>query len=414
METTHTKILIDTRRAVKSGLYPVKLRITYNRVQKYFPVLNEDKTKLEMNEEYFNHIRTTAKPRKDEKKIIDYLKGYEAQAQDVIKDLPFFSFDRFEKLFYSQTGDNDNIFTAFEKKIKKVNDEGRAGTANSYHDSMNSLKTYYKKSILNFSDITPEFLKGYEREMTKGGKSLTTVGIYLRCVRALFNDLLSETTDKKYIYPFGKNKYIIPSGQNIKKALSLPDIKKIFDYKAAAETPEAWTRDIWVFSYLCNGINIADIARLRYKDIKKDSVYFRRKKTMNTGKANMKDISAPLTDEALRIIDRRGTKPQEPETYVFSILTPGLTPQAELAKVKQATKNINNHMKIIAAAVGINENVTTYTARHSYATVLKRSGVSIEYISESLGHSDMKVTENYLSSFETEKKREIAKKLTEF
>ena len=71
-------------------------------------------------------------------------------------------------------------------------------------------------------------------------------------------------------------------------------------------------------------------------------------------------------------------------------------------------------MKRIGVQLGISKPVTTYTARHSFSTVLKRSGVSIEYISESLGHSSLQTTENYLDSFEDDVKRKYADLLTNF
>jgi site-specific recombinase XerD len=71
-------------------------------------------------------------------------------------------------------------------------------------------------------------------------------------------------------------------------------------------------------------------------------------------------------------------------------------------------------MKKIATEVGIEKTVTTYTARHSFSTVLKRSGVSTEYIGESLGHNNLRTTELYLDSFEDETKKEVAKHLTAF
>jgi integrase/recombinase XerD len=71
-------------------------------------------------------------------------------------------------------------------------------------------------------------------------------------------------------------------------------------------------------------------------------------------------------------------------------------------------------MKVISSKLGIEKNVTTYTARHSFSTVLKRSGASIEYISEALGHSDTKTTENYLDSFENNVKKEYSKSLYAF
>jgi len=77
-------------------------------------------------------------------------------------------------------------------------------------------------------------------------------------------------------------------------------------------------------------------------------------------------------------------------------------------------KRTNDNIKKIAHEVGIEKTVTTYTARHSFSTVLKRSGVSTEFISESLGHCDLRTTELYLDSFEDDKKKEVAKHLTAF
>ena len=84
------------------------------------------------------------------------------------------------------------------------------------------------------------------------------------------------------------------------------------------------------------------------------------------------------------------------------------------AVIRQTTKNINKHIDDIAKALKITKRVTTYTARHSFATVLKRSGVSTEFISESIGHADLRTTENYLDSFEDDAKVENAKKLLDF
>jgi site-specific recombinase XerD len=58
--------------------------------------------------------------------------------------------------------------------------------------------------------------------------------------------------------------------------------------------------------------------------------------------------------------------------------------------------------------------LTTYVARHSFATILKRSGAPTEFISESLGHKDLRTTENYLDGFENATKQHFAKALLNF
>jgi integrase/recombinase XerD len=114
------------------------------------------------------------------------------------------------------------------------------------------------------------------------------------------------------------------------------------------------------------------------------------------------------------IIDRYGTKPIEPDNYIFNILIEGLTPEQETARIKRSTRTTNKFLKRIASKIGIDENISTYYARHSFASVLKLSGENIAYISESLGHADIKTTENYLSSFDSEKRKESQKKLKAF
>ena len=85
----------------------------------------------------------------------------------------------------------------------------------------------------------------------------------------------------------------------------------------------------------------------------------------------------------------------------------------EKKKVSDITKRVNRSLKVIGTAVGI-EGLSTYSARHSYATVLKRSGANIAFISESLGHQNVRTTENYLASFEKDERRKNAALLTKF
>jgi integrase len=262
--------------------------------------------------------------------------------------------------------------------------------------------------------VTVDFLNSYEKFMISSGKSMTTISMYVRALRALFNDAIDKGVIPADLYPFGKRRYQVPAGRNVKKALTLPEIGKIFHYQADETNKEAWARDLWLFSYLCSGINVKDMARLRYKHIDGDHIHFIRSKTERTSRRSLKPITVILTPEAKAIIDKWGIKPATPNSYVFDILPEEVTPQRELALVRQATKTINKYIARIAAAVGIDKKVSTYFARHSFATVLKRSGASIAFISEALGHSNMKTTQAYLDAFSDETKREFTKALTSF
>jgi integrase len=169
----------------------------------------------------------------------------------------------------------------------------------------------------------------------------------------------------------------------------------------------------WIFSYLCNGINLKDICLLKWKNIDGDYLLYERAKTSRT-KREKKPIIVSLKPEEKAIISRSGLPSLSPDSYVFPHLSKGMTPERERDVIKQLTKNINNNMKKIATELKINKEVTTYFARHSFATVLKNSGASISYISEAFDHSSEKVTQSYLAGLDIETIHKTTEALTAF
>jgi len=408
MNNPTVNLFFDTRSQKKDGTYPVKLTLYFNGKKRRYN-LNVDLLPSEWDKINNKNLRD-----ENLKKIKQELNGRVEEADQCINQLHNFTFENFEKLFFTDAVDKNNVFDVYKKYIATLTEEGRINTASSYKCSLNSIRSFYKHDNLLFTDITPEFLSSYEKWMLSNNNSSTTVGIYLRCLRTLFNDLIRNSTDKQYMYPFGRGKFQIPLGRNIKKALDISEIEKIYNYPAKEWTNEEKARDLWLFSYLCNGINTVDIANLKYKNIDKERILFIREKTKNSTRKNSKPVVVILSDDVKQIIDKWGDKPSLPDSYVFPLLKDGLTPTQKLAKVKQFTKTINEHMRKISQKIGIDKNITTYTARHSFSTILKRSGAPIEFISESLGHTDLKTTENYLDSFEDHYKKEWASKLTAF
>jgi len=305
------------------------------------------------------------------------------------------------------------VFVSFDLHIEHLTKTGQVGTCQTYRDAKKSIQTFCHNRKINFQDITPDFLQKYENWMLSRERSETSIGIYLRCLRHLYNKAIKAGNAAREDYPFGRDSYRIPQPRNIKKALPLSDIAKIFRYEPEPDSPEHFYRDLWIFSYLCSGMNMKDICLLKYSHIHGEYIHLRRAKTELTNR-NSRPVDIYLTGEARAIIDRWGCKPVYPGNYIFPILTSGLKPDQVQKKVKQLTKTVNKYMKRIAKQIGINENISTYTARHSFATVLKRSGASVEFISEQLGHTSVETTAAYLDSFEDEAKKEMAKKLTKF
>jgi integrase len=392
-----SSIILDIRRSTKNDNYPVKLRITYQRERKYYG-LNIHLTEEEWKKVYGE------KPREPYKAIRFKVDKILKEADSFIENMEVFSFSLFEKTFFNK-GSLVKVKDRFNSYINELEKEGRVGTAISYGCARSSICKFDEE--LEFSDITEELLKKYEKWMIAQENSMTTIGIYLRSLRTLVNQSLQEGIIKPQQYPFGKSKYQIPTGKNVKKAINIDAIQKIIAYETIPYTNEDKARDFWLLSYLCNGANIIDICKLRYRNIEGDKLIFYRSKTERTSR-NLKPIVVILADKTREIIDKWGTKPLKAENYIFPILNNEMSPKRQKLVVQMFIKTINKYMKRIAKELGIGSDLTTYVARHTYSTILKRNGVPLSYISDSLGHHTIQTTENYLDSFEDEQKKEFA------
>jgi integrase len=227
----------------------------------------------------------------------------------------------------------------------------------------------------------------------------------MRNLRVLFNIAINEKKVKAE-YPFKKHK--IKGAQGRKIALSANQIRMIANYETAIPQ-ERFYRDMFMFSFLGNGINLSDIARLRYSDYDGDEISFVREKTK--GKDTEVKLRFTVTDSLRRIIKEHGTPSVGHDGYMFPILRPGWAEEREYAEIKQFTKQLNKYIRRIAGALKIGDPVSSYTARHSWATIAMNSGASVEYIKESLGHSSVAVTERYLNGFEKSTRREHSEKI---
>lgn len=153
------------------------------------------------------------------------------------------------------------------------------------------------------------------------------------------------------------------------------------------------SRDIFIFSYLCGGINMTDICDLKDSDIINNKLVYTRNKTNTI-------ITIPLCEQAIDIINNY----KNYSDYLFPFLgnKPNRTKKQIYERKRKVIGIVNKDLKEIANILDIKENLTTYVARHSYATILKNSGVNISLISETLGHTDLKTTQIYLDSFSNE------------
>ena len=400
----HQRTLLDKRRPKKEGQYPVKVRVTFERQQKYYPV------GVDLSQEDFDKISNHS-VRKDLRSARQKILLMEAKVSKAIESIKQFSFADLKVALEGNSfkkSSSIEVYDLFDEVISKLNREGRISTASAYKDARNSLAGY--KSKLNFKQITIQFLKDYEAQLKSEGKSISTIGIYLRHLRAIYNKAIEAAIiDQKY-YPFGKNRYQIKAPRNIKKALTIEQINKIINYEVEEGTTQHFVRDIWLFSYLCNGMNIKDIINLKFKNLFGDTIQYDRSKTSNTIQ-NPKPIVITLLPKTKKIIERWAVEKKNEDDYIFPILRKDISELQKQKDKDQFVKTVNKYMKRIGEDIGYDKPLTTYAARHSFATVLKRSGAPTEFISESLGHKSLQTTEAYLDSFEDDTRKKFMENL---
>lgn len=376
---------------------PISIRVTWRRQRRYYPL------GVHMKPEEFSNPKGRA--RRDAKYCDDQLH----RATSIINDLAeSFSFDRFATRFARGNASQTSLEAAFTAYIEKLEGD-RVGSIAAYLCTLRSLMSFRKNPDLR--DIDPVWLREYERWMDKNGRSKTTIGIYCRHLRAVMNEAVAEGLIPREVYPFGRRKYEIPTSANKKKALVPAELKKIFEYSPPPGSTAERMHAYWMFLYLCNGINVADFARLKKTDLSGTELTFVREKTKRT-KRRVEPIVIQLLPRAADIIRQFGADKKDP--YLFPVLSPSMPPKVVDDAINNLTRLINKHMDRIGQELGVPDKITTYTARHSFATILKNSGAPVALISQMLGHSSILTTQNYLASFESDQVKKATQALMDF
>ena len=296
---------------------------------------------------------------------------------------------------------NNTVLQLFNNEIQRLKQENRLKTASTYKELLVSMIDFNKHLDIYISEIKIVWLRQYEAFLRKKGLSDNSLGVRFRTLRAIYNKAIELNIVKQEYYPFKVYKVSKLHKETVKRAIQKSDIEAIINYSADNEHARL-AIDIFYFSYLSGGINFTDIALLTSKNIIDNRLIYNRKKTK-------KLIKLPLQEEALKLIDKYTNSTN---IYLFPILSQfHKTEQQRANRVHKVLAIINKRLKDIGKELNIPIDFTTYVARHSFATVLKRSGVNTSIISESLGHSSEKVTQIYLDSFENSQIDEAMKNL---
>jgi len=377
----------------RQGKYPVVLKIIKDRKTKII-TLNMDCLKQDWD--ITNHQFKRSSPNHLQRNRI--LLKWKDKALKIIDDFILneedFSLAQFENRFRGKQLNLTTVKQFFEEKVNDLNIAGRTGNARAYYGTKTSLFKFTKQHDIKFKDIDANFLDKYETYLRSTGYNDGGISVRMRTLRALINDAIRKGIVEDKYYPFTSYRISKLKSKSIKKALTLEDIRKIKNLDEIQNPHLAEAKRLFLFSYYTRGMNYHDMMLLTWNDVENDKITYIRSKTK--GRFVIK-IMLPIKE----ILDYYKAT-NSSSNYVFPILTDKQSTPIQIENRKSKTlKKFNSDLKKIGSILEINVKITSYVARHSYATNMKLIGVSTDIISESMGHKNPSVTQVYLKEFDT-------------
>ena len=405
MLTTSVEAICFNYRPKRDNTYPIMLRLTKSGKRKYVSL------GISVKEKDWDFKKNQPKKSCPDREAIvklisDKVSAYNSMIMELTAKQQEFTISSLVQIMENKIAVK-TVSEMYDYLIDEFRRTDHLGTMSVYQQSKSSLTKFNCTLDIPFSDIDCQWLDRYEKWLKGRNIKDTTISILFRTLRSVFNRALSMKLIRQDIYPFSDFKVSKFDVRTKKRAVSKEDVKKIMSLDLSGERQYMQlARDIFLFSYFGAGINFSDIALLRYCDISEGRIRYIRKKTG-------KEISFPLSDAGMEIIQRYSKPDATNEDYIFPILDRKIhkTEMQRKNRIHKVIGKVNPCLAEIGIMAGLETHLTTYVARHTFATVLKRSGVSIAIISESMGHSDIATTQIYLDSFENSQIDEAMKNL---
>ena len=297
---------------------------------------------------------------------------------------------------------------AFMKQVaEELRMGGNFGTAHVYRSSINAIIAYHGEGDFSFDEVTPEWLKGFEIHLRGKGCSWNTVSTYLRTFRAVYNRAV-DCRGAVYVPHLFRSVYTGTRADR-KRALDTEDIQKVFTklpQSSAVTSDMRRTQELFVLMFLLRGLPFVDLAYLRKSDLHDNVITYRRRKTG-------RPLSVTLTPEAMAILKRYMNRDTS-SPYLFPLLNSREGTKEAYHEYQLALRNFNRQLMLLGEMLGLGDKLSSYTARHTWATTAYYCEIHPGVISEAMGHSSITVTETYLKPFRNKKIDEANKKVVDF
>ncbi|MCB0634777.1 MAG: site-specific integrase [Lewinella sp.] len=386
------KLVLDKRRKKKDGTCPIKLRTIHNRKTRHrslgYSVLEKDW------DEKGQRIKSSCKAFGNVNRINSLLNKEKLKALEIFAKLqdegtlPKLSEGEIKK----QIANDDlevKVLVFGEEIIAQLQEAQKFGNARVYHMMLGSIRDFVDNKDFPMRQLSYAWLKKYEAWFLGKGNTLNGLSFNLRTLRALYNRAIKLKRISQDAYPF--TDYKIKKEATRKRAISLQEIKSIKNYEPETDRQER-AKDYFFLSFYMMGASFVDLAFLQIRNMVNGRIEYKRRKT---GRLHSISISSSLQT----ILDKYLKSKRNKGDFILNVIKSD-DPKQQMKNVQYELKSYNIGLQEIGEACGIEAKLTSYVARHSYATIAKYKGVPTAVISEALGHASEEVTQVYLDSFD--------------
>lgn len=388
---TSLSLSLDTRRKRKDNSFPIIIRLGH------FQKTTSIATGHTIEEIYWDNskkqVRRSYKGVQSVQFLNNLLLSELSRAQEIVNrlhyngELDFLSVKQLKDKIVKKTK-YESFFEYGLDKAKELRVAQRFGTARNYEGVLNILKVFNKNRDVKFNELNHDFLKRFEQfHLSKPGNSRNGLASYMRTIKAIYNKGIKDDIIERDSYPF--HKYQIKINPTEKRAINVEYIKKILDLDLKKEHSLFHYRNYFLLSYMTMGMSYIDMAFLRKSDIVDGRIKFQRKKT-----SKIYDIKVT---EQMKVILKFYVSKKKRNDFILPILKRDSL-ELQYKDAQWGLKNYNKGLKKIAELCHIEERLTSYVSRHSFATHALFKNIPLPAISAMLGHSKLSTTQIYLKS----------------
>lgn len=279
-----------------------------------------------------------------------------------------------------------DLMSFMELLIQAQRNEQRFGTAHVYQSTLNRIRKYERSNRMPFSKLNREWLKGFERQLRFEQLKENTISTYLRMLKAVYNQAVDHGL-AVYMPRLFKH---VHTGVDAKRDRSLePEaLRKLIAPSRVLRGNLEETRSIFLLLLMLQGMPFVDLVHLRKCDLKNGVILYRRQKTGS-------ELSVTVDPEAMAIIEKyRSVNPDSP--YLFPFIT--ASGWEGYRQYQNALREFNQSLSFLSSLLGLNAGLSSYKARHTWASLANFLGFDKKLISECMGHSSLKITETYFKA----------------